>query len=356
MKQKILWKFRILLCIVPLFVPTWASVSYDEVNFRILINKTTNFEAEVLKSFQTTKNFFAQPEVKKGVLISILAGFIHPYVAMVHGVLFVMAGLFASESDWQKTFAKAIDRETKREIALSQLTLMKSNIKSIAAKYDLLVENKTKLEKQHTVGIVIHSKIDEMLNFFADGDSLFKKFPLLGTPLLQQLAQLTAIFDPVAKELIPEEADRPDISCKMRDILVDYRRHTVNARLEMLRVVSKKYYSILPDITNAMSIEYNQYGYSKTKGGTLSCEKGCSNKYCLKDDFGDDAYSFPPNSCVMDYALLVRHRVEKMFPVELLDSSCSNPLRPTGISITHCTYYFEEIQIYAQDSVGSPLN
>lgn len=58
-------------------------------------------------------------------------------------------------------------------------------------------------ETKKTIATNVHMRIDEMMNFFASPDSLFKKYPLISAPLLIMLAQLTAYFTPIVNTLVP---------------------------------------------------------------------------------------------------------------------------------------------------------
>lgn len=76
-----------------------------------------------------------------------------------------------------------------------------------------------------------------------------------------------------------------------------------------------------------MRKQYNENGYNTTKD--FQCDEGCSKPFsgvfCLHDDFGESEYyidNYMDPTCVVDYADLVRHRVENMFPVKLLNSLC----------------------------------
>ena len=119
---------------------------------------------------------------------------------------------------------------------------------------------------------------------------------------------------------------------------------------------------------------FNPNGYNLTDPGVVHCKAGCEEKlysgalycnhvcrgeykcsklckdigfdrhvYCLTDEFGPNEYSqtriingiYPAikTSCLKDYASLVRHRVEKMFPIELLKRLCGqrSPPKQTGL-------------------------
>ncbi|XP_037037364.1 uncharacterized protein LOC119075076 [Bradysia coprophila] len=326
---------RILLCIVLLFVPSWASIPYEEIRYKLFDGTNHNIEAEILKSLQTTKNVFAIPEVKNAVLLSFLPGLLFEVWVPISTIIFVMVNLLAKESDWRDAFSRTIASELERGIALGHILAMKATMETINTKFDLLKENEDNPEElRRSIASFIHRECDIMLNLFAAPDSYVKKSPLLGAPLLIELAQLVTLFQPIAKALISREAKNPDLICKARNILADYRPRTINARLEKLHENSTKalvrYINELsPKLSEVMSIAYNQYGYNKTTPATINCQNRCNSNDCLRDDFGD-SYRVPPWSCAEDYALFLRHRIEEMFNIDLLDSLCVDKPTATG--------------------------
>ena len=83
-------------------------------------------------------------------------------------------------------------------------------------------------------------------------------------------------------------------------------------------------------MTETLSKPYNEEGYSHTIPATIRCEKGCNNpnsmsNFCVLDEFGPQQYQGSSTDCPMDYAELVRYRVEEMFPVDLLAKLCNRP-------------------------------
>lgn len=240
-------------------------------------------------------------------------------------------------SEWRGAFTKAIADETMRTIAESESRWMEASMQTIQEKFILLGENNPDLSNRKTIASIIHTDLDTMINFFELKTCLFRKHPIIGTPPLILLASLVAIFSPIAKALIPLEAKYPQISCKMQVILEDYQKITVNARLQRLRTEK----SIFSSLLRVLSLPYNPLGYNKTDPGAIECEKGCKAnrtfpiELCLKDQFSDDEYDVKNNgtpTCVEDYAALLRHRVEKLFPIELMNNLCVDrfPSQLTG--------------------------
>lgn len=335
-------------CAILSFAFVQAAIPNSDVKFKIFDDQSRDFESNVRDSLETTKNFFAQEEVANIVDTgSVIVGYV-PYVGQLSGLMPVLRDTLAEESDWKETFTKAIAHETKREIAESNIRWMEATMKTIQDKIPLLGDDNPDRENRKTIASYMHSELDKMINFFGHTESLFRKYPLDGSPPLIQLALLVAIFSPIARTLIPLESKNPQISCKIRDQLLDYRPRTVNARLEKL---STKI-SIRTVIDKTLAKTFNENGYNETSPGEIRCERGgCSKPYfspfasCLKDSFADDEYyveNYEVTTCIEDYSSLVRHRVEQMFPVQLLEDVCIEPKsrEPTGQCIQLFSKFF----------------
>lgn len=214
---------------------------------------------------------------------------------------------------------------------------MEATLKTIQTKIKLLGDENSDDENRKTVASIIHTDLDKMINLFDLQLSLFKKYPLMGAPPLIQLASLVAYFSPIAKTLIPFEAMNPEISCKMLDVLIDYRPCIVNARLRELHTEVSSFKSRV----KVMALPYIPNGYNKTNLGEIDCKKGCKldrspDEFCLEDKYGNSSFECRIKNgtsvCVEHYGMLIRHRVEELFPIELLNKLCSErkPKKPTG--------------------------
>lgn len=330
--------FNILFCILTFLVTScWAEVPYDDVKFNIFDKNPRNFEERVFQSMEIVRNFFAREEVQAAVSAGASVLSLIPYVGSIGEVLQMIQSTLAEQSDWRDEFTRTIVDETKREITESEIRWMEATIKTIQDKFILLSEENKDMENRKTVASIIHSDLDKMINFFSLRTSLLKKYPLTGTPPLLQLASIVALFSPVAHTLIPLESKNPQISCKMLDVLVDYRPRTVHERLEKLHSESTLFRNALARVR---SKPYNANGYNKSN--VMECHsKGCKKPYfsavavCLKDDFGDDELyleNYMNPQCWEDYASYVRHRVEEMFPVHAMELVCIDrkSRAPTG--------------------------
>lgn len=214
---------------------------------------------------------------------------------------------------------------------------MEATMETIQAKIILLGDTNPSNESRRNIASNMHMEIDRMINFFDLRSSLFRKYPLIGAPPLLQLASLVAVFNTIAQIIIPLEAKNPQIACKMHDVLVDYLPRTINARLHQLHSNS----SIFRPIVKAMSLPYTEHGY----GVNIRCDIGCrpdvSFSFCLRDKFSAVELLGTDPDCVIDYAALVRHHVEEMFPIDALKNQCSDrePQTPSGITFRRIFRY-----------------
>lgn len=216
--------FKISLCLTMFYIYScWASVPYEDVKLNIFDKNPHDFETRVFESMQITKNLYANEEaeaVADGIasVVSVI-----PVIGSIGKVIPLIRSTLAEQSDWRDSFARTIADETKREIAESEIRWMDATMETINEKFILLSENNPDISNRKTVASIIHTDLNKMINFFALRTSLFKKYSLIGTPPLLELASLVALFSPVAQTLIPLESKNPQIACKMLDVLLDFR-------------------------------------------------------------------------------------------------------------------------------------
>lgn len=316
----------------------WAEIPYDEVQTNLFDSELRDFELRVLNSTQITKHFFAREDV----LVAIAAGVValehySPFIAQLAKLIPLMRDTMEDRSQWRGAFTKAIADETMRIIAESENRWMEATMQTIEEKFVLLGSDNPDFSNRKTIASIIHSDLDKMINFFELKTCLFRKHSLMGAAPLIQLASLIAAFSPIATALIPLESKSPQISCKMHDVLLDYRSITINARLQNLHAEK----SIFQSLLDVMSLPYNAQGYNKTSPATIDCERGCKSnqthpsELCLKDKFSKDEYDEKNDgtlTCVQDYAALVRHRIENLFPIDVMSKLCvdRDPKKITG--------------------------
>lgn len=330
--QKRLWKtghfkwIRIFLCIVPLFVPSRATNSSDKLQFKFFDENDSNVESEILKSLQTTTNIFAEPKVRKLIIAQLAIGIFEAAAAPTSNLLFIITNLLAHESSWQEAFSKNLAKQLDRTAALGHIQWMKATMGVITTKFDLMSKRHPR-ELRNSVARFIHSELDRMLNLFAASDSFVKKIPLLGAPLLITLAEFIALFHPVAKSLIKREAMSPELSCKMSNILMDYRPRMVDARFDKLHEDSTK--GLTTYVNWLRMILSESSNKTIPEPDTFNCGACDANRLCLIDDFGVSWHTinWP---CAPGYISILRHSIEELFPVEILSKLCDSKPTATG--------------------------
>lgn len=289
--------FQAIVCLAFLFESCWAGIPYDTVTVNVFDNRPRNFEANILKSLQVTKNWAASDAAKQGATAAAkVVGFI-PVAGEFSALIPMFQSVLASEDDWRQTFAHVISEEISMEILDDNIRRISDRMRTI--KNNLVTLNRTSElseEQQANLASGIHSDANTLISHFQNPTSIFKKHPLLGAPLLIQLALWVTYFDPVAQKLIPVQNSNPQLSCKMEDVLLDYRPRIVNARLEKITVDENV--RIYGSKMEAMNKAFNEYGYNKTNPGVLECSL-CSNelqtsprtdKICFRDLFGSQEY------------------------------------------------------------------
>lgn len=346
-----MFAIRTFIFIAIVIVPSWTHIPYDEVPINIFDSKQTQFELRVSESIERLKGFFNRDDVSLGIGIAHTALKFVPYIGEFVKLIPLLQNNLEGRSEWRTAFTKAVKDEINYSITESEIRWMKTTMKTIRDKIKLLNESNPDIENRKTIASIIHTDFDKMINFFDLKSSLFRRYPLLGAPPLIQLASLVAIFSPLAKELIPIEAMNSQISCKMYHVLLDYRPLTVVARLRKLYThVSAQETTMHEAMRNEssfitiMSLPYNELGYNSTNPPAIDCQPDCVGSrlflgdVCLIDTFTERSYysnDIGSLTCIIEYGALIRHRIERLFPVELLNSLCVDRKSrvPTGNTV-----------------------
>lgn len=321
----------LLLYFATLFAIISADVRYDNLKFEIFDNRPSQFEKNVYDSLQTTKKVFVIVGINGANATANFA----PFVGRLVNIAPAAALVLADDSDWHAAFSKTIANEAKREDAEADIRRIEETLQTVKAKVELLDDaHNPSAENQRTIASIIHTQLDIILNAFGRKNSLLKKYALIAAPPLIHLSSLIATFTPLARSLIPVEMNRIDLSCKVLDNLRDYRSRAVSDRLDKIHSENSDF---TPAKLNVQLWPYNRSGYNKSR--ILPCRKDCGPtpyylaSTCMTDDFGAIELEANPqrtrrikpeinDACWEGYTSFVRHKVEEMFPVELLDSLC----------------------------------
>lgn len=317
----------------------WADVPFDKINFPIFDHQLKDFETKTSQSLKTVEQFFASDDgiVNGDKTITDMVLF----VRLLAALLKVNENLLKPESDWIMEFNETIN-ESDRDMAHMKFILIDSTLQTIRKKFlrlDEQIQPNSAIRKSNA--IFIYSNLRTLLNYFDENDSIYKDYALDSAPLLINLALIVAVFTPLANTLIPTEPENIQLACKVKDLLVNYRTRAIFLRAQQLNSIDMHYKLVAAQLARP----YDPMGYTDDKPATLHCNAGCSTsgyfakKTCLVDRFGDGKYYFPywtnrthfnvVYECISEYAGLLRYRTEKMFPVELMDKLCTNPISRT---------------------------
>lgn len=324
---------QIFVCIMICYHVSQASILIEKVKTNVFDRRPRSFENDVITSMNMTKDFFSRDDVILGVSIGLVVALEYfPFLKNFIQIAPLFQNMLDDRSEWSAAFAKSIVNETSHAIAESEIRWMTTSMQTIRTKIPLLNDSNPDHENRKTIASIIHTDLDRMINFFELKSSLFRKYPLMsGAPLLQ-LASLVATFSPLANAIIPYEANHTRIACKMHETLLAYRPLMVYARLRRLFTTDGTMY---PTLVKVMSLRYNPTGYNRTLSGLIDCDRDCSlnrprfaigdEVTCLKDAFSQDDYyvsSYLSPHCKRDYAALLRHRIEDLFPIDVMEKLC----------------------------------
>lgn len=151
-------------------------------------------------------------------------------------------------------------------------------------------------------------------------DTVMEKFPLVTAQLLVLFAN--SVIAAIVK------SDKPELACKMENVLRENMKEAVNARLMKIETPTG-YGDIINFINDVREIQYkpyNKHGYNTTKH--LRCDKG-SNPICFEDLLrkgADKKICSSSRACYGDYAAMIRHKTEDVYPISLYEKTCNNAI------------------------------
>lgn len=149
-------------------------------------------------------------------------------------------------------------------------------------------------------------------------ETVCEKFPLVTAQLLVLFAN--TIIASIVK------SDKPELACKMENVLRDNMKDAVNARLAQIKPPPgfDDVISFFKEVRSVQYMPYNKDGYNPSK--QLRCDKGSK---CFTDTFkkgSDKKICTSTSNCYRDYAGQVRHSIEKAYPIEMYEKTCNNKI------------------------------
>lgn len=305
-----------------------ADTSCNAIQTSIFDNQPSDFEKRVLTASKITQNFFARDDVVLALAIGSSALKSVPFIKEFLKLIPLIQDTLKDRSGWREAFTKAIANETMRVIAESESQWLEATLQTIQEKIVLLSERNPDMENRKTIASIIHTELDKMVNLFDLKSSLFRKYALLGAPPLIHLASLIAIFSQIAKVLIPYEAENQPLSCKMYNILLDYRSLTIKARMHRLCGQNSMYRSFDDLNENGDFNDTNRLVIELELNETTSIELNETNR--LLDSNATELINDEKPACLS--APMVQQCVAELFPIDLFNNLCKERKckKPTG--------------------------
>lgn len=337
---------------------TSPKLPWDKVKFSIF--GPQEIESEKVEEDSTIVDDMAKESM--GALLGAI-----PVVGSVAQLFLSLLFKLADESEWKNKFKENILTEVDQKSAKDEISKLVALIEAIHQS----LSNAGDVSPE-TIAWDTRKDLDYMMNIFDAHKSIFKRYPLLGAPILIELANFISKFDRIIND--------QEISCKMRNILYEYSKRTVIARLDKISleyfplpqrgsVDNSKYdlplirshtidlpfenfynraedwscdfeYAVHKDTLDIYKLMQSHFKEMLRVGPvSLKVEPDHFKQYMLQDEFGR-TYSFPlqltdhqdPSFyCISEYFGEVRHRVEKQFPIEDFDKFCTEKSqKPSG--------------------------
>ncbi|XP_031630421.1 uncharacterized protein LOC116345309 [Contarinia nasturtii] len=327
-----------------------AWIPYKGINFVLTEDFPNILETRVNQSLQTTKSFFERKEVEVIGDTRILK-FV-PYLAPMIAALPIAQDTIGSEYEWRRRLDRAIPDVKHRQQAEHDMRTIEMSMRTVARNIINLDPNKNfSSDSKITIVHDIHTGLCNIVSKFAQRHSIFRKYPLVGMPILLSLSSFVSLFVYMESAFVPDLARASLISCKLYKTLFEYRPITVEARLHKLEIADSMGEPIhnrqpINDVL-AKSVDEN---YNQTlDNGSLRCRKGCrpfEGEYvyvCLRDPISRTEYDCHMRhemyGCLFGYMEYVRYRVENAFAdaIQLVAKTCTDEARnqplqhsPTG--------------------------
>lgn len=321
-----------LVCITTFLSPIWAENSpYSDLKINIF-NKNNQIQTNFYDAIKEIEEKFDEQKFEEEIKDTLetaatVAGRI-PFVGEIFNLLSDVINLAAGDEDWKSEVKDMIRKEIETQNPIIEIDDVLKEFRRTQGWMDIIKSlNKTNDNYAHHV-VSIYKNLQAMIDVFSDFGSVShqKPYPLVGAQVLIALSLAIAAFEPIAVEQMPTETKLLTLPCQAYDLLIDYRKYAVDARLDKLSGIPPEN---LVDVKNA---PYNPEGYPPM-GTSDTCKHNDKiNYYCVGDQFGT-TYCNIEGYCHIGYAQHVRHQVEKMFPVEQLKQACQKewPERePTG--------------------------
>lgn len=341
----ILYIFAFLSC-------TLAGIPYKNIDFILMNDYPLVLEARINESLRTTKSFFQRKEVEVTVIGDTKVLKFVPYIGPIVAALPIIQDAFGTEWEWKRKLSRAFQDVRQRAQAEADILAMESSMRAIRRNIDNLDPHRNlSIDSKMSLVHDVHTGLCNIVSKFAQRQSVFRKHPLVGLPILLALSSFVSLFVHMESVFVPDIARGSLVSCKLYKTLFEYRQLAVESRLNKLEIIDSMGTKInkRQPISQVLGKAFNEYGYNQTMDTSIRCRKGCrpfEGEYvyvCLMDPVSRTEYDCHMRhemyGCLFGYMEFVRHRVEKVFtdPIGLLAKTCSDEARnspglptPTG--------------------------
>lgn len=286
-----------------------------------------NVNATVLGPQQTNSEDFSEKTDIAGLVQTTLTtavGALGGAVPIIGGSAYLLLTLIfeltGDTSDWRNKFKETILRETDlkdlKNEAMQLYALLEAIHKSLSS---------AEMADTGTVAWDTRKDIDYMMNIFAAHKSIFKQYPFIGAPILAELAKMISKFN---RNLINDK----HISCKIRNILLEYRNRTVEARLDKISFEFcplpgpgnnddptykiPRLYNQLIVKERVMVLPYSSVGYNKTSKWSCEHTDIFQSYGAIQYPFADNEYSVPN-----EFMLTDEFGLNYLFPMNVILSN-----------------------------------
>lgn len=265
--------------IVMILSSTLADIAWDDKalneNIKILFQQdyTERMETKIRDSVNDNTRFFKSNPVK----VLRLGLDLVPYLSKAFEVASVLEGLFTDEKEWSQKFSTMYRSETIRhdkEIQMVDMGDKMTHVKREIRNIRRMIGNETELDKLNSTQTetvkdliaTVRPLLSDMIIKFGKHDSPFKDDPMVGAPVLAEIALLVAAFESLAINLYPSIINIDKYSCRIFDVMRDYLTFMMVYRFDKVRNVNFKR---MLEVRNAPLMTFGEHGYETSQ--SLHC-------------------------------------------------------------------------------------
>lgn len=337
-----------IICIAMAIAVVRSAIPYNQIDFQLLDHFPRSFEEQIWQSLQATKFFFSRNDIESTTAKLKKPLTFVPYLRPLKASLNVLQHILSPESELKDTVRRTIPDMSHRSAAEKDVISMEASVRTIVQHIGDLNPHKNLTYEIKTVIVQnIHENLLSMITKFSQRHSVFRKYPLIGMPILLAMSPFVSLFVPIECALIPEFGQGSVLSCRLYRTLFDFRSLAAESRLLKLDIVDSMG-AILQKknpVKNVLAKEFSEYGYNQTSDPKIWCRRGCRESdgemvyICLRDPIARTEYDCNKRhemyGCVFSYMGYVRHRVESAFidPIKMVARTCTDdtwtqPARP----------------------------